>query len=240
MQMTDPTATNIDPEEIAKFEAQAPRWWDRNGEFKGLHDINPLRLEYINSRAPLKGLDVLDLGCGGGILSEAMAALGARVTGIDMGAAPIAVARYHLQQSGVDVNYRRATAEAMAAEAPESFDVVTCLELLEHVPDPGSIVNACHTLVKPDGNVFFATLNRTIKAYILAIVAAEYILGVVKKGTHTYRKFIKPEEIAHWGRQTGLLKMDLTGLHYNPVLKKQWLGGHTDVNYLMHFKKPSA
>lgn len=232
--------TNIDPEEIAKFEAQAPRWWDRYGEFKGLHDINPLRLEYINARAPLKDLDVLDIGCGGGILSEAMAAMGARVTGVDMGEAPIAVARYHLKQSDLTVNYRRATAESMAAEAPGKYDVITCLELLEHVPDPGSIVNACHTLVKPDGDVFFATLNRTLKAYILAIIAAEYVLGVVKKGTHAYHKFIKPEEIEHWGGQAGLVKMDLTGLHYNPVLKKQWLGGHADVNYLMHFKKPSA
>lgn len=236
--MKKPLTANIDPDEIAKFEAQAPRWWDPKGEFKALHDINPLRLDYINSRAPLKGLDVLDIGCGGGILSEAMATLGAHVTGIDMGAAPIAVARFHQKQSAVEIDYRLANAESMAAEYPEKYNVVTCMELLEHVPDPGSIVSACHTLIKPGGHVFFATLNRTIKAYILAIVAAEYILGVVKKGTHTYRKFVRPEEIEHWGSQAGLEKMDLTGLHYNPVLKKQWLGGHADVNYLMHFKKP--
>ncbi len=228
---------NIDRTEIEKFEAQAPVWWDREGEFKGLHDINPLRLRYIDERSPLAGKQVLDVGCGGGILAEGMAALGAEVTGIDIGRAPLAVARRHLEISGLDVVYRRTTAEALAETEPDRFDTVTCMELLEHVPDRLSIVKACRQLVKPGGDVFFATLNRTVKSYLLAIVAAEYILGIVKKGTHTHRKFIKPSELDAWAHTAGLKKMDETGLHYNPVLRRQWLGGNRDVNYLMHFKK---
>jgi 2-polyprenyl-6-hydroxyphenyl methylase/3-demethylubiquinone-9 3-methyltransferase len=235
--MVNGIKNNIDKAEIAKFEAQAPVWWDKKGEFKGLHDINPLRLHYIDARSPLSGKRVLDVGCGGGILAEGMAALGADVTGIDMGRAPLAIARHHLGVSGLDVTYRRITAEDLVESDPESFNVVTCMELLEHVPDPSSIVQACHHLVKPGGDVFFATLNRTFKAYLLAIVAAEYILGIVKKGTHTYSKFIKPPELEAWARVVGLSKQDETGLRYNPVLNRKWLGGTMDVNYLMHFKK---
>jgi len=233
--------TNVDEREVEKFEAQAPLWWDKKGVFKGLHDINPLRLKYIGERAaPLSEKRVLDVGCGGGILTEAIAATGAHVTGIDIGQAPLAVARRHMTQSGLQITYRRITAESLAASEPGSFDVVTCMELLEHVPDPPSVINACRTLVKPGGDVFFATLNRTIKAFLLAIIAAEYILGVVKKGTHTYRKLIKPSEIDSWAIDVGLVRQDLTGLHYNPVLRRIWLGGNADVNYLMHFKRPET
>ncbi len=228
---------NIDPHEIEKFEAQAPRWWDKSGEFKGLHDINPLRLQYIDERSPLAGKKVVDVGCGGGILTEGMAALGAKVTGIDVGDAPLAVARLHMQDSGLGIVYLKTTAEDLAESEPETFDVVTCMELLEHVPHPGEVINACHRLVKPAGDVYFATLNRTWKAFILAIIAAEYLLGVVKRGTHTYRRFIKPEEIDAWARQAGLVRQNITGLHYNPVLGRRWLGGNADVNYLMHFVK---
>ncbi len=228
---------NIDPAEIEKFEVQAPLWWDKTGEFKGLHDINPLRLKYIDNRSALAGRKVLDVGCGGGILAEGMAALGAQVTGIDIGEGPLAVARQHMRASGLQIEYRNSTAEDLAASEPQAFDIVTCMELLEHVPHPDAVINACHRLVKPDGDVYFATLNRTWKAFLLAIVAAEYLLGVVKRGTHTYRRFIKPEEIDAWARRCGLVRQDLTGLHYNPVLGRRWLGGNTDVNYLMHFRK---
>ena len=228
---------NIDPDEIEKFEAQAPLWWDKDGEFKGLHDINPLRLQYIDNRSSLSGKKVLDIGCGGGILSEGMASLGAEVTGIDMGDAPLAVARRHSQQSRLQIEYRKITAEELAAVEPERYDVVTCMELLEHVPHPDAVIRACQQLARPGGDVYFATLNRTWKAFLLAIVAAEYILGVVKRGTHTYRRFLKPEEIEAWARQAGLTRQNLTGLHYNPVFGRRWLGGSTDVNYLMHFRK---
>ena len=228
---------NIDPDEIEKFEAQAPLWWDKTGEFKGLHDINPLRLQYIDDRSPLSGKKVVEVGCGGGILAEAMAGLGARVTGIDIGDAPLAVARLHAQASGLQIAYRKTTAEDLADAEPEAYDVVTCMELLEHVPDPAAVVKACHRLAKPGGDVYFATLNRTWKAFLLAIIAAEYLLGVVKRGTHTYRRFLKPGEIDAWARQAGLVRQDLTGLHYNPVFNRKWLGGDTDVNYLMHFRK---
>ena len=234
---------NIDPDEIEKFEAQAPKWWDKTGEFKGLHDINPLRLEYIDQGSPLAGKSVLDVGCGGGILTEGMAQRGAAVTGIDIGDAPLAVARLHMQSSQWQIDYRKTTAEDLADIEPQAYDIVTCMELLEHVPNPAAVVKACHRLVKPGGDVYFATLNRTWKAFLLAIIAAEYILGVVKRGTHTYRRFIKPAEIDLWARQAGLVRQDLTGLHYNPVFGRKWLGGNTDVNYLMHFRKekrPSA
>jgi 2-polyprenyl-6-hydroxyphenyl methylase/3-demethylubiquinone-9 3-methyltransferase len=228
---------NIDAAEIAKFEAMAPIWWDRQGDFKALHDINVLRLNYINERAPLAGKAVLDAGCGGGILSEAMASLGAAVTGIDMGEAALGVARLHLHKSGFNIDYQLATAEQFARYHPDRFDVVTCLELLEHVPDPASVIAACKTLVKPGGDVFFATLNRNLKSFLFAIIGAEYILGLVRKGTHTYRKFIKPAELKDWATVAGLLFMDLTGLHYNPILRKYSTGGNTHVNYLMHFRK---
>jgi 2-polyprenyl-6-hydroxyphenyl methylase/3-demethylubiquinone-9 3-methyltransferase len=229
--------SNIDEAELAKFEAVAPMWWDRQGDFKALHDINRLRLHYINERAPLAEKAVLDVGCGGGILSEAMAALGATVTGIDMGDAALGVARLHLRASGLQVEYRKATAEEYAATHPDRFDVVVCLELLEHVPDPGSVIAACKILVRPGGDVFFATLNRNFKSFLFAIIGAEYILGLVRKGTHRYNKFIKPAELQKWAAAAGLLLVDVTGLHYNPILRRYSLGGNTHVNYLMHFRK---
>ena len=228
---------NIDAAEIAKFEAMAPIWWDKNGVQKALHDINVLRVDYINSRAPLAGKSVLDVACGGGILSEGMAVLQAEVTGIDAGRAPLEVAKLHLKESGLQVDYRLATAEAFAEEHTDSFDVVTCLELLEHVPDPASIVAACRRMVKPGGDVFFATLNRNPKSLLFAIIGAEYILKLVRRGTHSYRKFVKPSELEAWGRQVGLTPQNLTGLHYNPFLRRYSMGGNTHVNYMMHFRK---
>ena len=230
-------AENIDAAELAKFEAMAPIWWDKSGDFKALHDINVLRLDYIDTHAHLSGKRVLDVGCGGGILSEAMTRLGAKVTGIDMGEAPLAVARLHLEESGLQVDYQPATAEAFSQKHPDAFDVVTCLELLEHVPDPSSVVSACRNLVRPGGHVFFATLNRNLKSFLFAIVAAEYILGLVRKGTHTYDKFIKPSELEQWATNAGLTVQDLTGLHYNPFLRRYSLGGNTHVNYLMCFRR---
>lgn len=230
-------ATNIDKAEIAKFEAMASFWWDRRGGLKALHDINALRLGYINRRTPLAGKAVLDVGCGGGILSEAMASLGAVVTGIDMGATALGVARQHASESGFQVDYLQASAEQFARTRPDRFDLVTCLELLEHVPDPASVVAACKTMVRPGGDVFFATLNRNLKSFLFAIIGAEYILGLVRRGTHTYRRFVKPAELKAWAAQEGLHFMDLTGLHYNPILKRYSLGGNTHVNYLMHFRK---
>ena len=224
---------NIDAAEIAKFEAMAPIWWDKNGAFKALHDINVLRLDYIDHHAHLSGKRVLDVGCGGGILSKAMTRLGAIVTGIDMGEAPLAVARLHLEASGLQVDYQHATAEVFSQKHPDAFDLVTCLELLEHVPDPSSVVSACQKMVRPGGHVFFATLNRNLKSFLFAIIAAEYVLGLVRKGTHTYRKFIKPSELEQWATIAGLTVQDLTGLHYNPFLRKYSLGGNTHVNYLM-------
>ena len=230
---------NIDAAEIAKFEAMAPIWWDKDGVQKPLHDINVLRIDYINTRAPLAGKKVLDVGCGGGILSEAMAALQAEVTGIDAGQAPLAVAKLHLKKSGLLVNYRMATAETFAAEHADRFDVVTCLELLEHVPDPASIVAACRRMVKPGGDVFFATLNRNPKSLLFAIIGAEYILKLVRRGTHSYKKFVKPSELEGWAREAGLSRQDLIGLHYNPFLRRYSMGGNTHVNYMMHFRKTS-
>jgi 2-polyprenyl-6-hydroxyphenyl methylase/3-demethylubiquinone-9 3-methyltransferase len=229
--------SNIDKSEIARFEAMAPIWWDKQGDFKALHDINALRLNYINTRVALAGKAVLDAGCGGGILSEAMAALGAEVTGIDMGEAALGAARVHLRKSGLDVDYQQATAEQFAETHPDRFDVVTCLELLEHVPDPASVVAACKTLARPGGDVFFATLNRNPKSFLFAVIGAEYILGLVRRGTHNYRKFIKPAELKDWAAHAGLSFMDLTGLHYNPFLRKYSLGGNTHVNYLAHFRR---
>jgi 2-polyprenyl-6-hydroxyphenyl methylase/3-demethylubiquinone-9 3-methyltransferase len=235
--MTEPDS-NIDAAEISKFDALAAHWWDKNGGFKGLHDINPWRLNYIDERAILAGKRVLDIGCGGGILSEAMASLGAEVTGIDAGEAPLAAAKHHLQISGLDINYQCTTAEKLSESQPEGFDIVTCLELLEHVPKPSSIIRACTTLVKSKGHVFFATINRNLKSFLFAIIAAEYIFGIVHKGTHQYGKFIKPSELHRWADEAGLSLLDLTGLHYNPILRACRLGGNVHVNYLTHFKKP--
>jgi len=231
------TAHNVDYQEVAKFEELASRWWDPHSEFKPLHDINPLRLDFIDRRANLAGKTVLDVGCGGGILSESMAQRGAHVTGIDMGEAPLSVAKLHKLESGVEVNYQRITAEELAAQQPQSFDVVTCLEMLEHVPDPASIIKACSQLVKPDGHVFFSTLNRNPKSYLFAIVGAEYLLKMLPKGTHDYSKFIKPSEMESWAREAELVTRELTGMTYNPLTRKYSLGYDVDVNYLMHCQK---
>ena len=229
--------TNVDRAEIAKFAALAHRWWDRESEFKPLHDINPLRVNWINERAPLAGQNVLDVGCGGGILSEAMAQRGAQVTGIDMGEAPLAVARLHQLETGVDVTYRQITAEALAEEMPGQFDVVTCLEMLEHVPDPASIIRACYTLVKPGGQVFFSTINRNPKAYLFAIIGAEYIMRLLPRGTHDFKKFIRPSELGAWSRAAGLQVQDIIGLTYNPLTKRYKLEADVDVNYMLHTTK---
>ena len=229
--------TNIDPSEISKFAAMADYWWNPSGRLKALHDINPLRLGYIDNRASLDGKKVLDIGCGGGILSEAMAASGAQVTGIDMSRAPLDAAISHLRDSNLTIVYRHSTAEAFADRHPDSFDAVVCMELLEHVPHPESVVRACRQLVKPGGNVFFATLNRNLKSFIFAILGAEYLLGMVERGTHNYNRFIKPKELISWGQNIGLSICDLTGLHYNLITRRYSLGGNTHVNYLMHFNR---
>jgi 2-polyprenyl-6-hydroxyphenyl methylase/3-demethylubiquinone-9 3-methyltransferase len=237
------TSSNIDQEELARFEALAPTWWDRNGPFKALHAINGLRVGYVDRRAPLAGKKVLDVGCGGGILAEALAAHGAAVTGIDAGSAPLEVARRHAQQTGLTVHYRKATAEELAEEAAGVFDTVVCMELLEHVPDPAATVAACARLTRCGGDVFFATLNRTPRSFLFAIIGAEYILRLVKPGTHSYRRLIRPAELADWASRAGLAMEDLTGLNYNPFTRAYRLGGSTQVNYLMHFQpqeRPSA
>ncbi len=228
---------NIDSGEIARFSAMAEVWWDRNGEFKALHDINPVRLAYVRDRAELSGSRVVDVGCGGGLLSEALAACGARVTGIDMAEASLAVARAHMQTSGLDVDYRRTTAEAHAEENPGHYDVAVCMELLEHVPRPASIIAACARLVRPGGSVFFATVNRTWLSWLLVIVAAEYVMGIVRKGTHEYGKLVKPEEITQWGSDAGLTIENLSGLRYIPFGGHASLCRSTRMNYLMHFRK---
>jgi len=231
--------SNIDHAEIAKFEALAHRWWDRESEFKPLHEINPLRVNWIDEHISLAGKKVLDVGCGGGILSESMARRGAQVTGIDMGEAPLSVARLHLLESGLEVDYRQITAESLAEEAPEAFDVVTCLEMLEHVPDPASVIRACHRMVKPGGQVFFSTINRNPKAYAFAIVGAEYLLQLLPRGTHDYRKFIRPSELGAWSRDTGLIVKDIIGLTYNPLTKQYKLSEDVDVNYMIQTVRES-
>ncbi len=231
------TGTNVDGAEISKFNAAAAVWWDRKGPYKALHDINPLRVGYIDGRAGLAGKRAVDVGCGAGLLSEAMAARGASVTGIDMGEAQLAAARAHLARGNLAVDYRRSTAEDLARTHPGAFQVVACLELLEHVPSPASVVRACRTLAAPGGHLFFATLNRNPKSFLMAIVAAEYLMGFVPRGTHSYRKFVKPAELETWGRRAGLILRDLTGMHYNPFTRRYSLGGNVHVNYLMHFSR---
>lgn len=226
------TAQNIDPQEIHKFDSQASRWWDPGGAFKPLHDINPLRLEYIDRRAGLQDKAVVDVGCGGGLLTEGMARRGARVTGIDMSDSALTIAKIHLLESGLEVDYHMITAEDLAAARPGEFDVVTCLEMLEHVPDPASVVQACADLVRPGGQVFFSTLNRNLKAYLFAVIGAEYLLKLLPRRTHDYDKFIRPSELAAWCRNAGLSLNDLTGLQYNPVTRQYSLGRDFDVNYL--------
>jgi 2-polyprenyl-6-hydroxyphenyl methylase/3-demethylubiquinone-9 3-methyltransferase len=233
------TDHNVDPTEIDKFEQLASRWWDPESEFKPLHEINPLRLEYINRIAPIKGKKVLDVGCGGGILSEGMAQLGAVVCGIDMGKAPLEVARLHLLESGLDIDYRQMPVEQLAEEQPGHYDIVTCMEMLEHVPDPASVVNACTNLVKPGGQVFFSTINRNLKSYLFAIVGAEYILSLLPRGTHNFDKFIRPSELDNWIRQAGLTSTDITGLIYNPLTCSYKLDKDVDVNYMVACRRES-
>ena len=236
--MTD--TLNVDPQEIAKFEALASRWWDRSGEFRPLHEINPLRANYIDEHSPVSGLRLVDVGCGGGILAEAMAQRGATVTGIDMGEAPLSVAKLHLVESGVDVTYLQSTAEELAEKEAGAFDVVCCLEMLEHVPDPGSVISACATMVKKGGNVYFSTINRNPKAFVFAIVGAEHILKLLPAGTHDYDKFIKPSEMAAWIRDAGLVVEGMTGLTYNPLTQHYRLNDRdVSVNYMVRAVKPA-
>lgn len=225
---------NVDPAEIAKFDGLASRWWDPQGEFRPLHDMNPVRLAWITEQAGgLAGKNILDVGCGGGILAESMAAAGATVTGIDLAEAPLAVARLHQLESGVEVDYRNVSVEALADQAPGSFDVVTCMEMLEHVPDPMSVVRACRKLVKPDGHVFFSTINRNPKSFLMAIVGAEYVLRMLPRGTHEYARFIRPSELDGWLTGAGLELVDISGMHYNPLTRHFRSGGDVDVNYMV-------
>ena len=232
---------NLDPEEIAKFEALASRWWDRNSEFKPLHDINPLRANFIDERSPVAEMKVIDIGCGGGILSEALAQRGAHVTGIDMGEAPINVAKLHCLESKLDIDYQKISAEEIAEQQAGQFDIVTCLEMLEHVPDPASTIKACAKLVKPGGHVYFSTINRNPKSYLFAIIGAEYVLKLLPKGTHDYKKLIRPSEMAKWARAAGLDWQEITGMTYNPLTKIYRLNQHdVSVNYLVHTQKLAA
>ncbi len=228
------TNTNYDKDELAKFEALACRWWDKESEFKPLHDINPLRLSYIDEHAGLLGKKVLDIGCGGGILSESMALKGARVTGIDLGEGPLAVAKIHAKEQRLDIAYQAISAEALATQRPASFDIVTCMELLEHVPNPAAMVTACAQLAKPEGHVFFATINRNAKAFMLAIVGAEYILNLLPRGTHTYEKLIRPSELDGWIRAANMHTSEIIGMTYNPVSKFCKLSADISVNYMLH------
>ena len=228
---------NADLGEINKFSDLAHKWWDKTSEFKPLHDINPLRLNYIDSAVSLKGKTVLDVGCGGGILSESMAIIGAKVTGIDLGEKALKVAALHSLDSGVAVDYQLISVEELAEKQPASFDVVTCLEMLEHVPDPASVVVACAKLVKPGGQVFFSTINRNPKAYLFAVIGAEYILNMLPRGTHDYAKFINPSELAGWMRLAGLQLEHQIGMSYNPITQHYWLGSDVSVNYMMHTVK---
>jgi len=234
------TTANVDPAEIQKFEHLASRWWDRNGEFKPLHDINPLRLNFINTGSPLEGKKVLDIGCGGGILAESMVRCGATVTGIDMGKAPLSVARLHAAEDNLEIDYQQITAEEHALAKPSGYDVVTCMEMLEHVPEPSSIIQACMQLVKPGGSVYFSTINRNAKSFLFAIVGAEYVMKLLPKGTHEYSKFIRPSELDIWARQAGLEIIDIAGVTYNPLTKMFRSSHDVEVNYMAHYKKTSS
>ena len=229
---------NVDPKEINKFEKLASRWWDRNSEFKPLHDINPLRANFVDRHSPVAGKTLIDVGCGGGILAEAMAQRGATVTGIDMGEAPLSVARIHQLESGVEVDYQQSTAEQMAEQHPAAFDIVCCLEMLEHVPDPAAVVAACADLCVAGGSLYFSTINRNPKSYALAVVGAEYILGLLPKGTHDYDKFIRPSELAAAVRHAGLELKEIVGMRYNPFRRSCRLSSDVDVNYLLYARKP--
>jgi len=231
-------AVNADPAELQKFGAMAHRWWDPHGEMRPLHEINPLRLDWIDRLVLLAGKRVVDVGCGGGILAESMARRGARVTGIDLSPKPLRVAQLHALEAGVAVDYRETGAEAMAAQSPSAFDVVTCMEMLEHVPDPASTVRACGRLAAPGGWVFFSTINRNLKAFLLAIVGAEYLLRLLPRGTHEYERLLRPSELADMTRLAGLELIEILGLAYNPLTRRATLGRDTDVNYLMACRKP--
>ncbi len=231
------TTHNVDPGEIEKFDKLAGRWWDPHSEFKPLHDINPLRLDYIDRLAALAGKHVVDVGCGGGLLTEGMATRGAQVIGIDMGKTPLSVARLHQHESGLDIDYRQTTAEQLAAEQAGSFDTVTCMEMLEHVPDPAATIAACAQLIRDDGRIFLSTINRNPKAYLFAVIGAEYLLRMLPRGTHDYSKFIRPSEMETWARQAGLQLVDLTGMSYNPLTQEYKLGSDVSVNYLACFRK---
>ena len=236
-EISNMNVSNVDAAELNKFSDLAHKWWDKNSEFKPLHEINPLRLNYINDTVSLAGKRVLDVGCGGGILSESMAEKGAQVTGIDLGEKALKVAQLHSLESGVAVDYRLIAAEVLAEQEAGAYDVVTCLEMLEHVPDPASIVSACARLVKPGGHVFFSTINRNPKAYAFAVLGAEYILQMLPKGTHDYAKFIKPSELASFARQANLTLQDQAGMSYNPITKNYALNKDVSVNYLVHTVK---
>ena len=230
---------NIDHAEQEKFDAISSGWWDPEGPFRPLHDLNPARLRYIAERAPIEGAAVLDVGCGGGILSEALALNGGQVTGIDVASRTLAIAKLHLHESGLDVDYREVTVEDLAGESPAAFDIVTCMEMLEHVPDPPSIVRSVQDLLKPGGHAFFSTLNRTPLAFLLGIVGAEHIARLLPRGTHRYDRFIRPSELSAWIRATGLELRDIAGLHYNPLTRSVMLGGNVQINYLVHAVKPA-
>ena len=231
---------NVDPLEIQKFDRIAARWWDVNGEFKPLHEMNPIRVNYIDAGSPLAEKQVVDVGCGGGILTEAMAQRGAFVSGIDMGEGPLEVAKLHALESQLNINYEQSTAESYAQRHAEQFDVVSCLEMLEHVPDPSAIVQACGDLARPGASIYFSTINRNPKAYLLAVLGAEYIAKLLPKGTHDYKKFIKPSELSRWIRNTGLMVEDISGIQYNPLLKRFMLSeSDVAVNYIIRARKPN-
>ena len=231
---------NVDAAEVAKFDALASRWWDADGEFRPLHEINPLRLDWIRQHVQLNGCKSVDVGCGGGILTEAMAAAGAEVTGIDVAEGPLAVARLHQIESGATVDYRQATAEEFAEESAGQFDIVTCLEMLEHVPHPPHVIQAVAKLLRPGGHAFFSTINRNAKSFLFAIVGAEFVLKLLPVGTHEYRKFIRPSELEEWSRSAGLELQSSIGMHYNPLTRDYSLGQGLDVNYLMYYRRPEA
>jgi 2-polyprenyl-6-hydroxyphenyl methylase/3-demethylubiquinone-9 3-methyltransferase len=231
---------NVDPAELAKFDSLASRWWDTEGDFRSLHEINPLRLDWIRQHVKLAGCQVVDIGCGGGILAESMSAARATVTGIDMAEGPLSVARLHLHESGAQVDYRQSTAEDLAENEAGKYDVVTCLEMLEHVPDPSKVIRSCAELVKPGGHIFFSTINRNPKSFLFAIVGAEYVLKLLPSGTHEYEKFIRPSELETWARNAGLELLASIGMYYNLLSKEYSLGPKLDVNYLMYFQRPAS
>lgn len=228
---------NVDPMEVAKFDALAAGWWDPEGQSKPLHQLNPIRLGYITDRVSVADKQVIDVGCGGGILTEALAKENAQMTGIDMGESPLSIAKLHALESGLKINYDQCTAEEKAAAAHEQFDVVTCMEMLEHVPDPSAIIQACADMVKPGGDVFLSTLNRHPKAYLLAVIGAEYVMNMLPKGTHDYKRFIRPSELSAWCRRAGLKVKNISGLHYNPLSGQFSIGRDVSVNYLVHCQK---